>query len=218
MSVTDYTTKVKEICDALGFINVTVDEDVMVHICLGCLAQRYGPIWTAIYTQEKPPSFFDLQLMLIVAKNHVSGSRTTHSDSWMLYTKAELPRGHGGQGGSARNSGGRQEQESRHRGNADNSSGPSTSRGIHGGAENRQTKAKAECWYCGKKVHKESECWKKRADSEKNGLGSGRTEQGNGKRSHYAVVVKKTVQGRSWSTKAWEPALHARARQGELGT
>ena len=35
------------------------------------------------------------------------------------------------------------------------------------------------------------------------------------------VVVKKTVQGWNWGTKAWEPALHARARQvvhrGELG-
>ena len=37
-----------------------------------------------------------------------------------------------------------------------------------------------------------------------------------------AIVVKKTFQGRNWSTKACEPALHARARQevrgGELGT
>ena len=35
-------------------------------------------------------------------------------------------------------------------------------------------------------------------------------------------VMKKTVQGWNWGTKAWEPALHARARQvvhgGELGT
>ena len=30
MSVTDYTTKIKEICDALGSINVTVDEEEMV--------------------------------------------------------------------------------------------------------------------------------------------------------------------------------------------
>ena len=40
--------------------------------------------------------------------------------------------------------------------------------------------------------------------------------------SRDLVVVKKTVQGRNWGTKAWEPALHARARQvvhrGELGT
>ena len=37
-----------------------------------------------------------------------------------------------------------------------------------------------------------------------------------------AAVMKKTVQEWNWGTKAWEPALHARARQvvhrGELGT
>ena len=38
MSVTDYTNKVKEICDALGSINVTVDADEMVQICLDGLA------------------------------------------------------------------------------------------------------------------------------------------------------------------------------------
>ena len=38
MSVTNYTTKIKEICNALESINVTVDEDEMVHICLGSLA------------------------------------------------------------------------------------------------------------------------------------------------------------------------------------
>ena len=44
MSITDYTTKVKEIFDTLGSINVTVDEDEMVQIYLGGLAQRYEPI------------------------------------------------------------------------------------------------------------------------------------------------------------------------------
>ena len=43
MSVTDYT-KIKEICDALGSINVTLDKDELVQTCLGGLAQRYGPI------------------------------------------------------------------------------------------------------------------------------------------------------------------------------
>ena len=76
MLVTDYTTKIKEICDALGSINVTVDEDEMLQICLGGLAQRYGPIQTAICTQEKPLSFFDLQSMLMVEENHASGLRT----------------------------------------------------------------------------------------------------------------------------------------------
>ena len=93
MLVTNYTTKVKEICDALGFINVTVDEDEMVQICLGGLMQRYGPIQTAICTREKPPSFFNLQSMLMVEGKHASGSRTTQSDNQMLYTEAEWPRG-----------------------------------------------------------------------------------------------------------------------------
>ena len=52
MMVTDYTTKIKEICDALGFINMTVNEDKMVNIFLGGLAQRYNPIQMAIFTRR----------------------------------------------------------------------------------------------------------------------------------------------------------------------
>ena len=96
MSVTDYTTKINEICNVLGSINVTVDKDEMVQICLSGLAQRYGPIQTVIYTQEKPPSFFNLQSMLMVEENHASGSRTTQSDNQMLYIEADRPCGHGG--------------------------------------------------------------------------------------------------------------------------
>ena len=98
MFVTDYTTKIKEICDALGSINVTVHEDEMVEIVLGGLAQRYGSIRTTICAREKPPSFFVLQSMLMVEENHVSGLRTTQSDSRMLYTEVDRPHGHGGHG------------------------------------------------------------------------------------------------------------------------
>ena len=38
MSVTDYTSKIKEICDALGSIDVTVEEDEMVQLVLGGLS------------------------------------------------------------------------------------------------------------------------------------------------------------------------------------
>ena len=54
MSVTGYTAKIKEIYEMLGSINMMVDKDEMVQICLGGLAQRYGPIWTTICTREKP--------------------------------------------------------------------------------------------------------------------------------------------------------------------
>ena len=39
MSVSDYTAKIKSICDSLGSINVNVDKDEMVQVCLGGLAQ-----------------------------------------------------------------------------------------------------------------------------------------------------------------------------------
>ena len=75
MFVTDYNTKIKEICSALGSINMMVDEDKMVQICLDGLTQR-----STICTLEKPLSFFDLQSMLMVEENHMSGLRTTQLD------------------------------------------------------------------------------------------------------------------------------------------
>ena len=62
----------------------------------------------------------------------------------------------------------------------------------------RQGKAIAECWYCGKKGHRESECWKKRADSER--TGSGHTDKGNRQRSHYAEGSGKAGKGSAFVT------------------
>ena len=44
MTVTNYTTMIKEVHDTLGSINETVDEDKIVPIFLGGLAQMHGPI------------------------------------------------------------------------------------------------------------------------------------------------------------------------------
>ena len=35
MSITCYTLKIKELCDSLGSININVEDDEMVQICLG---------------------------------------------------------------------------------------------------------------------------------------------------------------------------------------
>ena len=70
--------------------------------------------------------------MLMVDENHRGVSRSAHSAIQMLYTKGDRPRGHAERSGSTCNGGGRHEQKKRHRGSAGNS-GPSTSRGNHGG-------------------------------------------------------------------------------------
>ena len=77
MSVTDYTAKIKSICDSLGSINVNVDEDEMVQVCLGGLPQQFNPLRTEILARETPHSFFNLQSMLLIEENHVQSKSTT---------------------------------------------------------------------------------------------------------------------------------------------
>ena len=60
VSVLHYTLQIKDLSDSLGTINVTCDDDEMVHICLGGLAQKYGEFRTAITTRENPPKLFQL--------------------------------------------------------------------------------------------------------------------------------------------------------------
>ena len=55
----DYTCRIKEIYDSLASINVTVEEDEMVQVCLGGLASKFGAFRTAVCTRENTPSFFD---------------------------------------------------------------------------------------------------------------------------------------------------------------
>jgi hypothetical protein len=75
---------------------VDIDNSEKVQICLGGLASKFGAFRTAVCTRETTPSFFDLQSMLLVEENHVGASTSTHTDSKMLYTKGERPRGRGG--------------------------------------------------------------------------------------------------------------------------
>ena len=84
MSITSYTLKIKELCDVLRSINVIINDDEMVQICLDGLAPRFDIISVAILAREKPPSFFDS--ILLVEENHIR-SRSNVSDGQMLYSQ-----------------------------------------------------------------------------------------------------------------------------------
>mgnify|MGYP002776183843 CR=1 FL=1 len=101
----DYIARIKDICNSLAFINVTIKEDEMVQVCLGGLASKFGSFRMAICMREKSTSFFDLHLILLVEENHMGASTSTHVDNKMLYTEEDRPRGRGGRGGSACNGG-----------------------------------------------------------------------------------------------------------------
>ena len=141
-------------------------------------------------TREKTPSFFDLQSMLLVEENHAGASTSTHTDSRMLYAHRQPVDV--------------EDEASRHTMEAADvimeegtevmptaSSDPPETRGVEA------MRTIAECWYCGKKGHRESECWKKRADSERTGSGNGFGHTGKGKRqrSHYVEGSGKAGKG-----------------------
>ena len=96
LSVADYTSKIKDICDSLASIDVNIEECKMVQICLGGLALKFGAFRTAICTRENTPSFFDMYSMLLVEENHTGASMSTYPDNKMLYMEGDRPRGRGG--------------------------------------------------------------------------------------------------------------------------
>ena len=75
-----YTSKINEICDTLGSIIVTVDDDKMVQICLEGLAQMFGSFRTTVLLRERPPTFFVLESMILVVENHAGTLKSTHND------------------------------------------------------------------------------------------------------------------------------------------
>ena len=62
MAIGNYTLKIKELCDSLGSINVNIDDDEMVQICLGGLAPLFDAIRSTIFVRQNPLSFFDLRV------------------------------------------------------------------------------------------------------------------------------------------------------------
>ena len=71
ISIDNYTLKIKELCDALRSINVNIDDNEMVQICLSGLTPRFDTIRSVVLARENPLSFFDLQSMVLVEENHV---------------------------------------------------------------------------------------------------------------------------------------------------
>ena len=55
MSITSYTLKIKELLDALGLIDVVIDDNEMVQLCLGGLAPQFNTMRTTVLARENTP-------------------------------------------------------------------------------------------------------------------------------------------------------------------
>ena len=89
MSVNDYTLKIKSICESLASINVTVDDDDKIEVCLRGLGPQYKSFATSIQTRENMPSFADLVSMLIIEEKSLgddSSQSKGNSEQQVFYS------------------------------------------------------------------------------------------------------------------------------------
>ena len=162
MVVSDYTAHIKNICDSLSSININIEEDEMVQVCLGGLAQRLDPIRTEILARENPPSFFDLQSMLLVEENFFwTKSKTSEGQLFFSNSDAGRRRGHSGRRGRFGPC---------HEGNSNLWQEDGSHQGTFGRRRIFHTKQGQQtmsltCNYCGKIGHREDKCQKKRSES-----------------------------------------------------
>ena len=70
MSVNEYALKINNICESLASINVKVEDDDKVEICLRGLGPKYKSFKTSILTRDNIPSFPHLVSMLVVEERN----------------------------------------------------------------------------------------------------------------------------------------------------
>ncbi len=58
MSINEYSLKIKGIVESLASINVSVDDDDLVSVCLNGLGKEYKPFKTSIIVRENVPNLF----------------------------------------------------------------------------------------------------------------------------------------------------------------
>jgi len=79
MSINEYSLKIKGIVESLAFINVSMDDDDLVSICLNGLGKEYKPFKTSITVKENVPNFRDLVSMLIVEEKTLNEDYSTQN-------------------------------------------------------------------------------------------------------------------------------------------
>jgi hypothetical protein len=106
MSINEYSLKIKGIVKSLASINVFVDDDDLVNVCLNGLGKEYKPFKTSITVRENVPNFRDLVSILIVEEKTLNEDCSTQNKNNVkqqaFYSNTGRSKGKGrsqGQGG-----------------------------------------------------------------------------------------------------------------------
>jgi hypothetical protein len=74
MNISDYSTKVKNLADALASIRAPVDDEDLIAVTLNGLGKDYSQFRTSIVVRETFPDFQDLITLLISEEMRIVGT------------------------------------------------------------------------------------------------------------------------------------------------
>jgi hypothetical protein len=96
MNISDYSTKVKNLADALASIGAPVNDEDLVTVTLNGLVKDYSQFRTSIAVRETFPDFQDLITLLISEEMRVVGTSSNGgSQENAFYSKSNRGRGRG---------------------------------------------------------------------------------------------------------------------------
>jgi len=97
MNINDYSTKVKNLVDALASIGAPIDDEDLVVVTLNGLGKNYSQFRTLIAVRETFPNFQDLITLLISEKMIIVGTSSNGgSQESAFYSNTNRGRGRGG--------------------------------------------------------------------------------------------------------------------------
>jgi hypothetical protein len=97
MNISDYSTKVKNLADALASIRAPIDNEDLVIVTLNGLGKDYNQFRTSIAVRETFPDFQDLITLLISEEMRVISTSTNGgSQESVFYSNTNRGRNKGG--------------------------------------------------------------------------------------------------------------------------
>jgi len=175
MNINDYSTKVKNLTDALASIGTPVDDEDLVAVTLNGLGKDYSQFRTSIVVRETFFNFQDLITLLISEKMKIVGiSSNGGSQESVIYSNTNKGKGRGGKtsfrGQYGSSYGGHHQHEGQAHGGGQGNFGRRGSRGSRGGRDGshrgQQPNINSNCYYYGKPGHMAKNCYQKEHDAQ----------------------------------------------------
>jgi hypothetical protein len=169
MNINDYSTKVKNLVDALASIGAPINDEDLVAMTLNGLGKDYNPFRTSIAVRKTFPDFQDLITLLISEEMRVvSTSSNGGSQESAFYSNFNKGRGvktsFRGRHGSSH--GGHHQHEGQSHGGGRGNFRRRGNHGSRGGSHRgQQPNSDSNCYYYRKPGHMAKNCYQREHDA-----------------------------------------------------